>query len=142
MQYGENSVIYIWTCIPESYIAPAVQFCGMLLADTSHMSSLSSLSPLNNILMERGPLGGDPTAHVAPWLRSSSLHVKFIVYMQSLKYKINCICIAWSQNSIVNILLLIYWEGEADKRDECSTSHSWTAVMSLSPPWYQIWKAR
>ena len=52
----------------------------MLLTGTTQLS-LPSSSPLRSILMDRGPLGGETTAHTAPWLRLSNLHVRFTVCM-------------------------------------------------------------
>jgi hypothetical protein len=57
-----------WT--PESYVPPAVQFCGIVLVGTSHFWSLPCGAPLlNSILTDRGPLGGETAAHTAPWVR-------------------------------------------------------------------------
>uniref|UniRef100_A0A0A9ETT9 Uncharacterized protein n=1 Tax=Arundo donax TaxID=35708 RepID=A0A0A9ETT9_ARUDO len=62
--------VYIYcscTWTPESYVAPAVQFCGIVLVGTSHFWSPPRAAPLlNSILMDRGPLGGDTAAHTAP----------------------------------------------------------------------------
>lgn len=64
-------------------MAPEVQFCGILLGGTTHVSSPSSL-PLSSILTERVPLGGDATAHTAPWLLSNNLHANFSVYNKQI----------------------------------------------------------
>lgn len=70
-----------WT--PESYVAPAVQFWGTMFVGTSHVSPPRGAPLLNNILIDRGPLGGETAAHTAPWVRLRSWHVKFTVCIKS-----------------------------------------------------------
>lgn len=85
-------------------MAPALQSSGTSLGGTSQVTSPSS--PLNSILAERGPLGGIATAHTAPWLRSTSLHVKLSVCSQTemtLSYR-PPIC-SYATNQLVKVVL-------------------------------------
>ena len=81
--YSRNHSYCSCTWIPESYVAPAVQFCGIMLVGTNHfwLPPFGSLL-LNSILMDRGPLGGETAAHTAPRVRLRSWHVRFTVCIQ------------------------------------------------------------
>lgn len=57
-------LLYWSTCTPASYVSPAFQSSGMLLTGTTHVSSPSSV--LNNILKDKGPLGGEVVVQTAP----------------------------------------------------------------------------